>query len=325
MPSLLTIPQELRDQIYEEVLAGQNGELHYRTYYGVNTNTVVFCGRAHQEPFEFSKSCMPQEKRDEHHNQLRFVCRQLYKETSGLEFKHNTVVFHGDEPALARSFLHAAQVEYIKKNMDQFREVKLYCANGVGHFHTWYRYPLKSLHDTPEDLVRLAQLCRQNQMMQVQYTLADFRFDMSAPFEFGMTPPFTNDIILGDRTSPPCFALAIFFVMALRGKDLSFLLPLKPDVAELLISKARSFGNSKTPATTSDSSAEQTTSSTEQATFYEKISTPNLRFWPLLRRVYRKNGSLYRELLVRESSKMPEGSLQRMRDECALDWARNGF
>jgi hypothetical protein len=118
----------------------------------------------------------------------------------------------------------------------------------------------------------------------------------------------------------PCYVpLGIYFMMALRGKDLSFLLPLNPETAENLIHRAMEFPYS---GSTTTSDGEPST------TFYEQLQTPNLRFWPLLHPHELSPGTALMNFLqrrARASSKLPRNSARRMQDEHVLDWAQNGF
>lgn len=196
--------------------------------------------------------------RDEHHNQLRFVCRQLYTETNGLEFKLNTIVFNAVDKRLARTFLKAAQVPYVAKYLYQFRKVKLLCGHGeYDGFDDWAGHVHHALQDSPKDLIRLSELCRGNEQMKVRYTLADFQYT-SKLLQGGHEPP------ADDSSDNELLARAVFFSMLYRGKDYSNLLPEFPTIAERFIDEATHIGSLLE----------------EQAQLHEKLAS-NLRFFPV--------------------------------------------
>jgi hypothetical protein len=78
---LLSLPGELRNQIYEYALTDEN-----------DLQCLVPVASSSLRLVSLSKSIFPD------FNELQYVCKQLYKETSGLELQYNTVVFYGDFP-----------------------------------------------------------------------------------------------------------------------------------------------------------------------------------------------------------------------------------
>lgn len=303
--SFFSLPREIRDQIYEYVLTADDNTLSYRVCYGVETDTAVFCGNNHEEPVELSKPCMSLEHRNEQHNQLRYVCRQLYTETNGLEFKLNDVVIHGEEPSLARTFFKAVQVNYVKKNLFQFRNIELYCHLGIFDMSKILQAAVVDdpiLYDSPQDLIRLAQICRANDKMKIRYMLPQFCYLKSSRLR-GHSSSREETLRIG-----------VFFNMLLRGKDLRFLLQETPrPVVEMLINEATELGRRLAPG----SSAEQGPESTEQTrTFSEQIATPNLRFFP----VWYNNDHVYevKVLNARDKAKLKDSLKQRLEHSVRL-------
>jgi hypothetical protein len=76
---LLTIPRELRDAIIEYSLTSSE-ELHFRT----PGKDGIKCGLS---------TTAPDDKEFREFNQIKYVNRQLHRETAGHEIKFNTVHF----------------------------------------------------------------------------------------------------------------------------------------------------------------------------------------------------------------------------------------
>jgi hypothetical protein len=79
---LLSLPGELRNQIYEYALTDEND---LQCLVPVATTSSL-------------RLVSPSKSTFRDFNELQYVCKQLYKETSGLELQYNTVVFYGDFP-----------------------------------------------------------------------------------------------------------------------------------------------------------------------------------------------------------------------------------
>ncbi|KAF2135027.1 hypothetical protein P153DRAFT_380827 [Dothidotthia symphoricarpi CBS 119687] len=91
---LLSLPRELRDTIYEYALT-EDQELFKDAFFSPQEGSAT--GR-------FSTINNTTQNRD--HNQLKYVCRQLYTETRGLSLRFNDLTFRGPNgPDLFHAFL----------------------------------------------------------------------------------------------------------------------------------------------------------------------------------------------------------------------------
>jgi hypothetical protein len=200
--------------------------------------------------------------RQEHFNQLRFVNRQLYYETSGLEFKFNMVVMKRagycpwpESQQVSRFLDMTKNLPYLSKNLHLLRHIAL--GHSVGP--DLMEQPIISayeafIHDSPEDLTRLAAFCREMPELQLRYVLPEI---------LGTGP---NWIILVIRT--------IAYYEALRHRNgplmqhMTRRWPLLADQTRSLARDMRSAGDEG---------------------WHKQIKAPNLRFFiPLTRQDIRK-------------------------------------
>jgi len=93
MPTLLGLPAEIRNRIYEYALdpspnvlqvawPKRRKENENKSSERINARTYVLYIR------------LDAKRRAHHFNQLRYVCQQMHKETSDLEVKHTGLIFH---------------------------------------------------------------------------------------------------------------------------------------------------------------------------------------------------------------------------------------
>ncbi len=82
---LLRLPGEIRNRIYEYALAADDNKISAKPCGLDSKNVQIHLYLPENENIDF--------------NLLKFVCRQLYKETAGIEAKFNTVYFGARKPA----------------------------------------------------------------------------------------------------------------------------------------------------------------------------------------------------------------------------------
>lgn len=259
-------------------------------------------------------------------NQLRFVSRKLYQETAGLEFKFNALCFDHLRPGqtlLEASFLGQAadfleflkHVPYLRNNVSQLREIRLdpfrmlsvipflkvegrindnhYDVSALRRMISYTQEEsfdeLAIIHDSPQALARLAQLCKENPMMRMDYHIG--RFTM-----LGTTATIYQ---------------AVFYMAALRGKPLSSLAyPLtgaSSSTLDALFEAARCFYRHLT--------GEETDSENPVNDFFP----PNLRFMPNLR--YDSRMGTLRARFQPEDEEGPDHELVKL----VKEWMENGI
>ncbi|KAF2743887.1 hypothetical protein M011DRAFT_489418 [Sporormia fimetaria CBS 119925] len=108
---------------------------------------------------------------------LRFVNKQLYEETAGLELQYNSqlTVVGGGEARIptARKFLSYARVPYIQKHLHCVKKIVL-CSP---HDATKYGKD----RDTRTDFLELSDFCRHRPSVTVQYVFQSMTFSPEQP------------------------------------------------------------------------------------------------------------------------------------------------
>ncbi|KAI4934927.1 hypothetical protein J4E85_002789 [Alternaria conjuncta] len=146
---LLRLPGELRNRIYEYALQTDN-DLQF-TFHGIKHSCFVGLG---------AWDCY------EDLNQLKLTCRQLYKETAGLEAQVNRVHFvsHWSHRDLGpgEQFLTFIQHSAANKR-GQFRNITLWVD----------QFPYQQSLERRGILLELAEYCRQHPHVNIRYVVSD--------------------------------------------------------------------------------------------------------------------------------------------------------
>jgi hypothetical protein len=147
-PTFLTLPPELRNDIYKLVFHAKNGLFHRKNF-----------AKSPNKPFCFNRmKWLSSDSIAVEINQLKYVCRQLYKETAGVEVKYNTLVFehnhHGGPTAIDQFIQFTNTCSQVKSKW--IRSVLLVTRKGAScdYWHTgcrvkrasaWRQYTLSYL------------------------------------------------------------------------------------------------------------------------------------------------------------------------------------
>lgn len=335
----LGLPPEVRNRIYEYALTSSESVRPRKL--AIEYNRGEWCG-FYAEPRKRSNKTKGDEALS---NKLRFVSRKLYHETAGLEFKFNDLcfdAFHGatnkrgaqngiqhfrGQAADFLSFM--THVAYLRQNVSRMRVVRLEHFAGLApalpfsywysdaRYHTfrWRNNPtnihlLTCMPDTPEMLLGLARICKENPMLRIDYTLA--RFTLFDWFERSLVPEFSRDDVFDPDAA---IFQGLFYVAALRNKDLgdmSSLVDLSGhgalDKINQLQQAARQF-REKFPHLGANEDPEK---------WFKLLAQPNLRFMPYLDP--RLEGGMKKVL----RSLLDTGTATKANKK-VMEWAENGI
>jgi hypothetical protein len=244
------------------------------------------------------------------YHQLRFVNRQLYWETAGLELRVSDVQFDSVDSSPATWFLHAIEkVPYLKKHVHQLRTVnlELSCATEDEAFASWSRFKLcrSGIFYDIEGLKSLAQFCRENPQVNVRYHIPEFEIRLSYIHRVYCPQYWIFD---GLKYAPPGIYQGIAYMFALRGRDLSTLL------LDRVPRNARHY------------LIGQFTSS-EITSWRTAIEAPNLRFWPVLSGQRPSESPFFASFSedIRKTMEEPESELGQRQLQFIMELAQNGF
>ncbi|KAF9730304.1 hypothetical protein PMIN01_12237 [Paraphaeosphaeria minitans] len=131
MSPLLRLPQELRDQIYLTILYDADGLLYKQDKDGINR----LCRRSTHRSSRKSilaalrrallRRAFPRSRTHRSEiNQLKYVCKQLYKETKGLALPQNRVILED-----SRSFNAMEQCVPLFHRWSMLRQVAIKCSS----------------------------------------------------------------------------------------------------------------------------------------------------------------------------------------------------
>jgi hypothetical protein len=191
--SFLGLPAEIRNAIYELALTAP-GDLT------VHWEAVSTSPRSRKKPVMMASGTSSSESQPI--NSLRYVNRQQYKETAGLEIKFNRVVFEDPEPKKA--------TERFLDFISQATPARLTWLKAMALEEKAARNEAEKLFWTqsrPGSLVEIMRFCARN-----RHTTVDLR---EPGFEI-----ITRD---GDLQAYKFLGAGIILTLALRGQDIVFM------------------------------------------------------------------------------------------------------
>ncbi|KAI8936733.1 hypothetical protein NX059_007120 [Plenodomus lindquistii] len=170
--TLLTLPGEIRNRIYQYALAEPLG-LFARISQHSRDTKMILCKHAPTGPSQSDKT---------EPNQIKYVCKQLYKETADIELQMNTLTFGSmsRSHSFRRSPVQQLDNFAVVCDKSRFAWIKrirlVFEPRGPeSEYHPlrhWTKTLLKRL--CVEQLVHAAQFCRQHPKIKMEYVLAVF-------------------------------------------------------------------------------------------------------------------------------------------------------
>ncbi|KAF2244828.1 hypothetical protein BU26DRAFT_568823 [Trematosphaeria pertusa] len=206
VPRLLQLPAELRNHIYEYVLTAPDGlQYERRKIWAEPPKTFLCLPKFASEAIEF--------------NQLKYVNRQLYNETAGLELKFNPIAFPSwlDEdlpPPGCQFLLFMGRLDTPKRSI--LRTIILLPETIWGEC---------SIHEDAEDLVKINDFCKENPHATVKYICSGFSY---------VEQPFDN---IQNISTGNFFAAATILLWVFRKQELQLPFSASPWEDELRLAK----------------------------------------------------------------------------------------
>ncbi|KAF2743886.1 hypothetical protein M011DRAFT_206802 [Sporormia fimetaria CBS 119925] len=171
-PPFLRLPRELRDEIYKHALTAPHGLVMIPDFKATGPQKQILIRCVPRAPPVKGRRCSVHFRQNfadrwalREVNNLRFVSRQLHEETSGLEYKYNSVLVIV-EPGVgpAENFLSCVRIPYVQKHIHWARNITLWTA---GHFAEGFRD--KQFLDNGRSLLGLANFCKRHPHIRVEY------------------------------------------------------------------------------------------------------------------------------------------------------------
>ncbi|KAF2244824.1 hypothetical protein BU26DRAFT_568819 [Trematosphaeria pertusa] len=190
--SFLGLPSELRNKVYKEALTADSKLLYWlQTWEDDNPRQILTLLRV-----DYSLGC-----NNEPFNQLKYVNRQLYRETAGLELKFNTLSFYHYKSSTAALFTFAATITPSK-----LAWLTLVVVRAAGNCVS-----MRGPAPESPDISMIVYFCKQNPRVQLRYIFPRFKYPNGlAPLEFMGTGVALCVALKGDDTlhdvTPPDFA-----------------------------------------------------------------------------------------------------------------------
>lgn len=307
MPTLTTIPGELRNKIYEYALSDEKG-LQYRETHeyreGSRRNKYQFTSREDSATEEVEGNDRGKNVENVHlqeFNQLKHVCRLLRQDTLDFELRLNTLYFHTSTvtSALARlqtglvkiynqcigrgpsdCFLDFVSKPSRKPRMDLLRNITFTAdkklGSDPGHFANYIVAPPPDYFGS---LVAVANICKTNPLINLSYFLPD----ASCTLRPGVVSQdrWLPYIILG------LLRQGAMYSIILRNKDLGGVLtkdlPLHEGTARKLQNIWHHFGGATGTLENAHMHGEEECDHLHRSEDLEecnRLAVPNLRFYP---------------------------------------------
>jgi hypothetical protein len=165
---LLELPAELRNTICQFALT-HSKSLHYYNPENVGDRPYLYLRDIPSQQVD--------DKKPVEYNQLKYVNKQLYAETAGLELKHNDITLS----ERSERFEHTSPCEVLSDWLSSISHTKRFWIKTIAIRCEWEFNRSKIVGESAETIARLTQLCNEIPSMRVKHykplwMLGSYRF-----------------------------------------------------------------------------------------------------------------------------------------------------
>ncbi|KAH6644137.1 hypothetical protein C7974DRAFT_439401 [Boeremia exigua] len=214
-PTLLSLPPEIRNRIYEFALTPDRGALYHVYNQASSGKKSFFFEPSSPEPVDFSPALDAQAE----FNQLKYVNRQLYSETAAVELEYCRNLFF--DYKVSRERAQGAQVVSFLKSVSPTIRARL-CTICIRDFDD--ASPVnRQFHDSATTMSNLDYFCCQHPNLSIRYEITGWviRSTGMGYLEGFLDGLYWSSTLRNETFSNTPFSARIVAIAMFLGRDIS--------------------------------------------------------------------------------------------------------